>query len=352
MAIHDLRGKLQSVAAHGVTDFHGIIRAFHFARMPRVLEVLQYCIGVHAMSIAVRAHLRKRVLHLPVQMEREVSGLRQNKWVRIMTVCNTLRIKKILAFTLASVGFVLIPFAGFSKIQSNQDRSPATPRPQSDGFYAEPNPPFSATQITERTQILPDGTHVTTRTEVRVFRDSHGRLRTERFQMRPGSEEIDDSPNAINIVDPVAGFQYFLSVRGHSALRTSTSAVDLTVIQTGVRPSNGAKASGAAIPKQFGSNMGPQPQEAVEPLGTRVIEGLESQGTKRTTTFPPHSFGNDRPVIRSTEEWVSHELRLTVLSIVSDPRTGETKVQLTGISRIEPDASLFQVPDEYTIRAR
>jgi hypothetical protein len=45
--IHYLRGKLQRIAANGVGNFHGIIRAFHLARVPRVLEVLKDFVVVH-----------------------------------------------------------------------------------------------------------------------------------------------------------------------------------------------------------------------------------------------------------------------------------------------------------------
>jgi hypothetical protein len=34
----------------------------------------------------------------------------------------------------------------------------------------------------------------------------------------------------------------------------------------------------------------------------------------------------------------------------SDPRTGDNVFQLTNIVRAEPDASLFQVPPDYTMK--
>jgi len=34
----------------------------------------------------------------------------------------------------------------------------------------------------------------------------------------------------------------------------------------------------------------------------------------------------------------------------SDPRFGETTYQLTGIQRVEPDHSLFEIPSGYTLK--
>lgn len=69
-------------------------------------------------------------------------------------------------------------------------------------------------------------------------------------------------------------------------------------------------------------------------------------------TYPPHSFGNDVPVVTTVEQWRSLELKFDVLNIRLDPRSGETKIRVTDINRAEPDPSLFQVPADYTIRGR
>jgi hypothetical protein len=50
-----------------------------------------------------------------------------------------------------------------------------------------------------------------------------------------------------------------------------------------------------------------------------------------------------------TETWRSPELQTTLLLKISDPRSGETTIRLTDISRSEPDPSLFQVPAGYEI---
>ena len=52
-----------------------------------------------------------------------------------------------------------------------------------------------------------------------------------------------------------------------------------------------------------------------------------------------------------TERWYSSDLQTVVMTKRSDPRMGETTFTLTNILRSEPDASLFQVPSDYTVVA-
>jgi hypothetical protein len=49
------------------------------------------------------------------------------------------------------------------------------------------------------------------------------------------------------------------------------------------------------------------------------------------------------------ESWFSADLQTIVLSRRSDPRSGETVMRYTNISRTEPAHSLFEVPADYRI---
>jgi len=51
-----------------------------------------------------------------------------------------------------------------------------------------------------------------------------------------------------------------------------------------------------------------------------------------------------------SEQWMSNDLKVLVLTRHSDPRSGETIYKLQSIVRAEPDRSLFMVPPDYTIR--
>jgi hypothetical protein len=185
--------------------------------------------------------------------------------------------------------------------------------------------PYSAQRVTERVQTLVDGTVITQKPhKVNEYRDSLGRSRTE--ELSPETDEIVSA----NISDPLAGFRYSLDLVAHTARRWSLATP----------PKN------SASPAQKQADA---PQISRDSLGTQTIEGLLVQGTRTTTVYPVAAFGNDRPLTVTTETWRSSELRAPLLLKISDPRSGETTIRLTNISRSEPDPSLFQVPAGYEI---
>jgi hypothetical protein len=85
-------------------------------------------------------------------------------------------------------------------------------------------------------------------------------------------------------------------------------------------------------------------------LGTQEIEGVQAQGTRTTETIPADKIGNEKPIVITDERWYSPDLQVDVLVKHNDPRTGEVVYQLANINREEPDASLFQVPANYTVQ--
>jgi len=93
------------------------------------------------------------------------------------------------------------------------------------------------------------------------------------------------------------------------------------------------------------------PNVKTESLGTQVIGGVTAQGTRITRTIPAGQVGNQAPIVMTIERWYSPELQTEVMSKRVDPQFGETIFQLKNIVRAEPDASLFQVPPNYTIKS-
>ncbi len=87
-----------------------------------------------------------------------------------------------------------------------------------------------------------------------------------------------------------------------------------------------------------------------ESLGKQMIEGIEAEGKRTVTTIPVGAIGNERSIEIVSESWYSPELQTTVMSKRTDPTSGETTFRLTNIRRGEPDASLFQVPSDYTVK--
>src|SRR5690242_15696083 len=84
-------------------------------------------------------------------------------------------------------------------------------------------------------------------------------------------------------------------------------------------------------------------------VGTQLINGVQAEGHRTIETIPAGAEGNDRPITIVSETWFSPELKLTVLNKRSDPRSGDTTIQMLNLSRAEPDPSLFIVPPDYSM---
>jgi hypothetical protein len=221
--------------------------------------------------------------------------------------------------------------------------------------------PYSAETVNESTQTLGDGNRISRRTTGRVYRDGEGRVRRE--------EDRADGSQSVSIIDPVAGEAYSLNTKTHVAVRTP-SAVGFAVMNKvaggtvatfdgiaqekfDVKVKAMSEAMSAAMAKMAGSrreSRGGAEQHATETLAPRTVEGVRAEGTRTTTTIAAGSIGNDLPIVITSEEWTSPELQTLVLTRHNDPRSGESTYRLVNIVRAEPDASLFQVPSDYTLK--
>jgi hypothetical protein len=86
------------------------------------------------------------------------------------------------------------------------------------------------------------------------------------------------------------------------------------------------------------------------PLGTKEIEGVRVDGKNVSYIIPAGEIGNKNPITVTTETWYSPDLQATVYSKSSDPRVGETIYRLANVKRIEQPATLFTVPDGYSVK--
>jgi len=89
-----------------------------------------------------------------------------------------------------------------------------------------------------------------------------------------------------------------------------------------------------------------------EQLGNMYIEGVQAQGTRTTATIPAGNIGNERPINIVDERWYSPDLQMTIMTKHSDARTGETTFALKNINRSSPPPNLFEIPSDYTVKAR
>ena len=222
--------------------------------------------------------------------------------------------------------------------------------------------PYSATEVNEHIQTLADGTRITSPQQKTIYyRDSQGRTRTEHTfpsAMRAATGAAE-GPTMIDLFDPVANVRYSLDVRSRTAHKIVLVAVSQPGAQLAQRSAVAVQIAGnfqplpAVIPQPITSQnpaeQTQRPQFSREALAPQTMEGILVNGTRMTTTYPVDSIGNDRPVTVTSETWISPDLRVTVLSKTSDPRTGESTTRLTNISRAEPDPSLFQVPPDYQV---
>jgi hypothetical protein len=216
--------------------------------------------------------------------------------------------------------------------------------------------PYSAQHVSEHVQTTADGTRFTTNNQQEtIYRDSQGRTRTER-KMTSGPNAAD-APLIVEISDPVANVGYILDLENKVAHRFTYPAAPaqqraMAAVPAGVIGGGGGSRSGT-----FSGSIAPPPTAAARPraessqvdLGTQMIEGVLAKGQRFVQTWPVGSQGNDRPFQTTSENWMSAELKLAVLTKSVDPRTGENSMKLLEISRLDPSPMLFLPPPDYTV---
>ena len=52
----------------------------------------------------------------------------------------------------------------------------------------------------------------------------------------------------------------------------------------------------------------------------------------------------------SADTWISSDLKVTVLTETDDGQAGHSTMKLVNIVRSEPNAALFQIPADYTVK--
>ena len=252
--------------------------------------------------------------------------------------------------------------------------------------------PYSAEAVKESVQVLADGNRIVRRSVSRVYRDGKGRTRREEVG-------ADGQVSRIAISDPASGTSFmfdpavnvahrtgvatFTSSAGVAGGTTSNKEITLTFspgskehaeLKTAQEAELKAKqhaeqaaATHAGTKSQVtaehvtvssaggmtwvaAGSAGVPSTAKQEDLGEQVIEGVTAKGTRTTTEIPAGAIGNDLPITVTSEEWFSPDLKVLVMTKHADPRSGETTYRLTGITRGEPDASLFDLPAGVTIK--
>ena len=230
--------------------------------------------------------------------------------------------------------------------------------------------PYSATAVTETTQVLADGNRIVNKMESQLARDSQGRTRRQEMMGNAGTSATS-APRMAFINDPVGKVHYILDLKdktaevmkmppfGHGAGHATTMVVGPGMAKSTATADGGTVtetkkiiiAGGApGVEQRVLLHSNEDGESKTESLGTQTIEGVQATGTRTTRTIPAGEIGNERPIEITSEVWTSPDLQTVVLSKRSDPRMGETVYKLTNIQRAEPDPSLFQVPSGFTTR--
>ena len=219
--------------------------------------------------------------------------------------------------------------------------------------------PYSAEAVTTVVQTLADGNRISRESKAAVYRDAAGRMRREQGltvigAMVGGPEDRQQ----VQITDPQAGITYVLDMGTRTAHKLAVPKIALA---------HTFGPTAAAGPGTFDLPLPPPPvggqgavffrrgvftnskPPAIEHLGKQIVEGVEAEGTRSTTTIPAGQIGNDLPLNIVSERWFSPELKVLVLSRQTDPRFGETTYRLTNITRAEPAPDLFDPPPDFTI---
>lgn len=205
--------------------------------------------------------------------------------------------------------------------------------------------PYTATAITENTQVLADGNRIVNKRSAFIARDGQGRVRREET-FGPGGSE---SKKVVLITDPSNKTEVVLNPDEQMArvVKRKEGGANVIILnqqkKVEIEKKTATEMKGMAIERRH-EDMG---QLKRETLPSQVIEGLNCDGERITRTIPAGTIGNEKPLEIVSETWTSPELHVMVMRKRSDPRSGETLYHLTDIKRGEPDPALFQVPNNY-----
>jgi len=189
--------------------------------------------------------------------------------------------------------------------------------------------PYSGVEVHASQQVLANGTVIQRQEQTKVARDSQGRVRRESTHQTPDGKTV----TRISISDPVAGMIYELD----PATKTAFS-------HPAHFPQQSDNPRSARQPAQATANI------KREALASQSVNGAIATGTRITHTIPAGTIGNSAAIETVHETWMADDLKIPVKTTMTDPRTGTSTMNLTNLLRGEPDASLFTVPSDYTVK--
>lgn len=265
---------------------------------------------------------------------------------------------------------VVLAAAVFSAQTPAQTSSTASVGPckvQPDARQSRPPQPYTAEFKTTSVQTLANGATITHETTSAEARDSQGRTMnsTQQVQFAAGVPSF----TFVNINDPVENTQIqwdsqqkkatitkmppkdqrsgcWADNEGHIRMSFGPRNVQSTITQAAA---GAGLVHAATLPAPVPMQTPRMPQPNREDLGTETIQGLEAHGERWTTTMPAGQIGNDKPLVTTTETWISRDFGLIVRTIRDDPQMGKNTRELVSFTPGEPDLAVFQPPQDYEV---
>ena len=166
-------------------------------------------------------------------------------------------------------------------------------------------PSFSGVQTTQSVRMLPDGYLELRESGQKLWRDSHGRRRTEREMGPPHYPGVHGVFILTEIIDPVKGVYYALDDQNRIAHRLilSDALLRAPVPGTPRRIHMGCLAQNVRSAR---------PQCVEKTFPEQNFEGVMASGWRRYGVVT--GAASDPPLMVTDEEWYSNELWMTVLS--------------------------------------
>jgi hypothetical protein len=208
--------------------------------------------------------------------------------------------------------------------------------------------PYSGVEVRSNSQVLANGTVIQHQESTKVARDSQGRVRRETTRTAPDGS----TQTRISISDPVAGMIHELDPATKTAF-SHPARFPQQQQQNGTQSSSrtGVSAMGRG-PRlgQPGQNPQSNANTRLETMAAQPVNGVIATGTRVTHTIPAGQIGNSAAIETVRETWMAEDLKVPVRSRTTDPRMGTNTMELTNLLRGEPDASMFSIPSDYSVK--
>jgi hypothetical protein len=187
--------------------------------------------------------------------------------------------------------------------------------------------PLSADIDVVSVRTLPDGNTLRQERKMKFYRRADGSTRVE-------------EPNRVVIVDNSS----------HRVTVLDTAGKVAQVQNAPLSAASGTKPAAALSKTEpSGTSLSGSIIAGKTDLGVKVIAGYSVHGIQQSTTIAANSaLGNTAPITKTIQVWRSADLRLPLLTVITDPLGGTTTSQYENISTATPpDSSLFTVPAGY-----